>query len=136
MISSEQKHERVNLICDSGMDFIWFLEDAYEQKDVNKFFSLVSSEFKKDLMKIKEQFTKNRLERDSVELYIHLVRKIQCPDKLVSVYNICWIKRFKRRKDSYWYREVGKAEILLKAYGDVKDKRFLLYDIYGDSPFN
>jgi len=136
MVSSEQKCERINPVCDSGMDLIWFLEDAYEQKDINKFFSLVSSEFKKDFMKIREQFERNQLECDSVELYIHLISKSRCLDKFVSSYNICWIKRFKLHKDNYWYREVGRAEVLLKANEGIGNRRFLLYDIYGDNPFN
>ncbi len=136
MISTQQKSNRVNLFCDSGMELIWFLEDAYEQKDVNKFFSLVSSDFKKDFIELKEQLEKVRLEYDLVELYIHFLHKSNNTEEGVSSYDICWIKRFRKYKDYCLYREMGKAKIMLKTDGDRKHPRFLLYDIYGDNPFN
>jgi len=136
MISTQAMSKRDKFVLDSGMELIWFLEDAYEHKDINKFSSLVSSDFRKDFLKLKRQLEKRFNESEQLSLYIHLVAKRQDLHIGISTYGICWSKRIKKQKDNYWHRDFGKAIIVFKRYCNNKDYNFLLYDISGQNPFS
>jgi len=132
----QQETKQVNLVCDLGTDFIWRLEDAYEQKDMDKFFSLVSLDFKKDFLKLMNKFKLMTLYSESRKLYIHFIGKNVDPAYGIYSYDICWINRLQERESKNYYRELGKATIVLKICEDKQSAHLKLYDIYGESPFN
>jgi hypothetical protein len=117
------------------MEFIWYLEDAFEQKDMGKFFSLVSFDFKKDFLKFKDNLYKITSQQKSLKLYIHFIDKRVDSKSNIYSYDICWIKQFTGYMDEYCYKELGMATIALKASGSKQDLSFRLYDISGESPF-
>ncbi|MBL7130534.1 MAG: hypothetical protein ISS45_03895 [Candidatus Omnitrophica bacterium] len=125
-----------NLVFDSGMELIWFLEDAYEQKDIEKFFSIVSLDFKKGFLKFKTQLEKDFSESKQLNLYMLLLSKDRNLIMDTYSYDICWSKRVKKQRDDYWQREFGKATIVFKRYHIYQRANFLVYDIYGDNPFS
>ncbi len=136
MISTQTMSKGNRFVLGSGMELIWFLEDAYEQKDVNKFLSLVSLDFRKDFLKLKRQLEKIFSESEQLNLYFHLVAKRQDLNIGICSYGICWSKRIKKQKCDYWQRDFGKAIIVFKRYCNNKDYNFLLYDISGQNPFS
>jgi len=136
MNSVMQMEQRDNgLTFDSGMELIWFLEDAYEQKNAEKFLSVVSFDFKKDFFKLKAQLEKDFSEIERLNLYVLLVSKDGDFYQDTCSYDICWSKRLKRQNEGYWQREFGKAKIVFKRHSIFQQGKFLVYDICGDSPF-
>ena len=47
------RQKNCSLNFDSGVELIWFLQDAYEEKDLEKFLSAVSSGVKKGFLKLR-----------------------------------------------------------------------------------
>ena len=135
MISSQKTNNIINAPFSSGMEMIWYFEDAYEQKDLNKFFSLVSLDFKKDFLKFMRQLKKRFEENEQISLYIHLIAKKQDLVSGIYSYGICWSKRIKPQESDYWRRDYGKAIIILKKRNNMDSQNLLLYDICGDNPF-
>lgn len=129
------RQKNPGLSFDSGMELIWFLQDAYEEKDMEKFLSVVSIDFKKDFLKLKAQLEKDFSENSRLNLYILLVSRDRDLNKEVCFYDICWSKRIKKQNDDYWQREFGKATIIVKRYNTTGKDNFLVYDICGDNPF-
>ncbi|MFC1709562.1 hypothetical protein ACFL2J_05880 [Candidatus Omnitrophota bacterium] len=129
------RNKEKGLVFDSGMEMIWFLEDAYEQKDIEKFFSLVSTDFKKDFFQLKSQLEKEFNESEQLNLYILLQSKDRDLNSDTYSYNICWSKRVRKIRDNYCQREFGKATIVFKRDSLYQKSNFLVYDISGDSPF-
>ncbi len=136
MNSVIQMEQRDNsLTFDSGMELIWFLEDAYEQKNAEKFLSVVSFDFKKDFLRLKAQLEKDFSEIERLNLYVLLVSKHRDFFQDTCSYDICWSKRLKRQNEAYWQREFGKAKIVFKTHPIFQQGNLLVYDICGHSPF-
>lgn len=129
------RQKNPGLSFDSGMELIWFLQDAYEEKDLEKFLSAVSSDFKKGFLKLETQLRKDFLENSRLNLYILLVSRDRDLNKDMCFYDICWSKRIKNKDDNYWQREFGKATIIVKRYNILGKNNFLVFDICGDNPF-
>jgi len=131
----ELRKKDKTLIIDSGMELIWLLEDAYEQKNIGKFLSMVSFDFKKDFLGLKAQLEKYFSESEQLKLYILLIAKDSGLDKNTCSYDFCWSKRIKRQGNDYWQREFGRVTIVLRKYIFNFKDNLLVYDIYGDNPF-
>lgn len=131
-LSSQIRTNKNSLTFDSGMELIWFLEDAYENKDMNKFLSLVCLDFKKDFKnKLEKEFNQIR----QINLYFHLYSKSRDLSTGDYFYDICWSKRFKNYNSDFWQRDFGKATIVLNKSSNQNGSKFILYDICGDNPF-
>lgn len=123
------------LYFDSGMELIWFLEDAYENRDIDKFLAIVSFDFKKGFLNLKTNLEKEFREIQQLSLYILLLSKEEDLYEDICSYDICWSKRIKKQNGDYWQREFGKATIVLKRYPVFQKNNLLVYDICGDNPF-
>jgi hypothetical protein len=134
-ITTQLKQKGSCPVFDSGMELIWFLEDAYEQKDAEKFLSIVSSEFKKGFLRLKAKLEEDFSQSSKLDLYILLLSRDRDLDKDECLYEICWSKRVKKIDDDYWQREFGKATIVVKRYSALGENNFLVQDIRGDDPF-
>lgn len=118
-----------------GIEFIWQLEDYYEQKNLEKFSSLVSFDFKKGFLTLRERLRREFSKYEYVRLFMHLRSKSLDLEEEVHTYKICWSKRSKKYNDSVLEKKSGRASIVLKKFKQNHMSSFLLYDIQGDNPF-
>lgn len=118
-----------------GIEFIWQLEDYYEQKNLEKFSSLVSFDFRKDFSILRDQLMREFNDYEYIRLFMHLRSKSLDLEVGTHTYDICWSKRCKKHKSSLLEKNAGKAAIVLKKFKRDQMSYFLLYDICGDNPF-
>lgn len=118
-----------------GIEFIWQLEDCYEQKDLNGFSSLVSRDFKKGIGSLKNRLEQEFNEYELVKLFMHLRSKQLDLETGIHAYEICWSKRRRRYCSIFLEKNSGNATIVLKRLAYARQGHFLLYDILGDNPF-
>ena len=78
-----------------GIEFIWQLEDCYEEKNLSKFSSLVSHDFKKDQFFLMDHIAQEFNEYEQLKLFVHLRSKHLDPDAEIYAYEVCWSKRCK-----------------------------------------
>ncbi|MFH1622394.1 MAG: hypothetical protein ABIA97_04655 [Candidatus Omnitrophota bacterium] len=134
VLQARQKNK--DLTFDSGMELIWFLEDAYEQRDIDKFLTLVSIDFKKDFFKLKFNLEREFTANKKLDLYILLQSKNSDLSGDIYSYEICWSKRLIKLGEDYCQRGFGKATLVLKRCRVYLKNNLMLFDILGDSPFN
>jgi len=122
-------------IVDAGFNLIWFLEDRFEEKNVDLFLSLVSLDFKRGFDKLKESLKEEFRIYEDIKLFVYLdSRKCEFRDAEYA-YSICWSKRLKKLNEVDFCRKTGKAVIILKKTSEIYKQRLLLYDIQGENPF-
>ena len=118
-----------------GIEFIWQLEDYYEQKNLNRFSSLVSLDFKKGICSLKDHLERVFNEYEQLKLFVHLRSKHLDLKEGIHTYEVCWSKRCKRYQSIFLEKNSGNATIVLKRLTHGHQDYFLLHDILGDNPF-
>ena len=118
-----------------GIEFVWQLEDYFEQKDINKFLSCISPDYKKDFNNFKKRLENNFKEHDKLNLFVHMRSKILDLDSDTTTYEICWSKHFRKHNSIFLEKRSGRSSIVLRKSNNGCFDSFQLYDILGENPF-
>ena len=118
-----------------GIEFIWQITDYYVQKDLTKFLTYVSLEYKKGFFNFENQLRKVFNEHQHLRLFVHLRSKNLEIEPQMHFYGICWSRRSRRNNSFFIEKNTGRATIALKKIRSNYSDYFLLYDIEGDNPF-
>jgi len=128
------KHESVyDFKTGFGMEFIWQLEDSFEDKNAAKFLSFVSSNFRKNFSVLRRRVEKEFAQSENIKLYVRFKDKFY--EKEIEKYVICWIKIIRKKNCNFPTKTHGSSVFVLKRNQYEWEHPYSLIDVEGKSPF-